>query len=269
MLYCLPPHLRYLPENIYLAGIIPRHPPVHLINHVLELVVQCFLEAWEGLRFSRTFLYPLGRDVRAAIFLIICDMLAARQATGFPSSTSKGFCMGCGISVQRIHDLDRTNWPQRDWLELKKHAERWELAATEFERQQIWDDFQIRYSPLNKLPYHDAVARTLPDAMHFGLLNIIPHFLRNVLGIDHTIEGGDGSNVDLVMDRPPLEKLQDAVEKLNACSSLSLFKTVAEALPTLVLRTVCFDNQLLFAGKRAALIDELCSLVRLLSHTHL
>lgn len=193
-------------------------------------------------------------------------MLAARQATGFPSATSSDFCTSCGLSIQNIHVLDRKDWPSRDWSVLKKHAEQWELAATEYERQEIWNEFKIRYSPFNKLPYHNPITSTVPDAMHFELLNIIPHFLRNILGINHTVEGGDGSHVDLLMKRPSLDILQSGVEKLHACSTLLAFKAVAATLPTSVLRTICFDNRLQFAGKKASLVDNLCALVSSVSH---
>lgn len=230
-------------------------------------MVDEFLEAQLGLKFSRTFLYPSGRDVFAAIFLVICDMLAARQITGFPGATSRDFCMTCGLSIQRIHDLDSDNWPLRDWEHLKSRAQQWEGAASTAERTKIFNETQIRFSPLNRLSYWNAVEFTLADAMHFDLLNNMQHFLRHVLGIDHTVEGGDGSTADIIMQRPPEAALQAAVKKLNDAGSSELFSVTAKALSTSTLRAICFDNRLPFAGAKAALVDELCRWVTCSSNT--
>lgn len=259
VLFNLPPHLRYLAENIYFVGAIPLHPSLHALNHFLELVVKNFLDAWSGLKFSRASMHPEGVIVYAAIFLVLCDMLAARQVTGFPSATSKGFCMACNLPVQDIHKLD--GFPPRDWDRLRRIAEQWEDAPSDSERSEIWDKFQIRFSPLNRLPYWDAVKYTLADAMHFDLLGNIHHYLRFILGIDHDVEGGDGTTAADIVARPPIELLAPAVQKLNACASRELFLEALEDAPIRILRAVCFDNRFPHAGKRAALVKSLSSWV--------
>ena len=45
----LPPHLRYLEENIYVAGVIPgpSKPSNDQLNHYLELIVREAKELWQ------------------------------------------------------------------------------------------------------------------------------------------------------------------------------------------------------------------------------
>ena len=59
----LPPEIRYKPENMYLAGIIPGPKELQLteLNHYLEPLMDDMSESWEkGIHFSRTAIYPTG-----------------------------------------------------------------------------------------------------------------------------------------------------------------------------------------------------------------
>ncbi len=103
----LPPKLRYLLENIYLAGVVPGHPPLDAINHFLALVVDDFLEFWEpGVRFTHTHNHSKGLLCRATIVPVVCDMPAARQASGFSSPTSTFFCTQDELWIQKIFVID-------------------------------------------------------------------------------------------------------------------------------------------------------------------
>ena len=65
----LPPSIRYLPENIFLVGIIPGpHEPTEIVNHYLSPLVEDLTIFWErGFNYSRTALHPDGRTVRGSI----------------------------------------------------------------------------------------------------------------------------------------------------------------------------------------------------------
>ena len=67
---------------------------------------------------------------------------------------------------------------------------------------------------------------------------------------------------DLVMKRPPLSALRSALDGLNEAASESLFRAMAETQKSDVLRAICFDNGLPFAGRTAALVETLCAAVR-------
>ncbi|KAJ3513964.1 hypothetical protein NLJ89_g2648 [Agrocybe chaxingu] len=74
----LPQHLRYLHENMYVAGVIPGpgKPSKEDIYPYLELVVADLLEFYQqGVFFSRTDREILGRLFRAMLVPVICDML--------------------------------------------------------------------------------------------------------------------------------------------------------------------------------------------------
>ena len=88
----LPPQLRYKPENIFLAGIIPgpREPNVDQLNYLLAPLVDELLVLWStGVCMSRTLTRPLGRLVRAAVIPLVCDLPAARKVAGYASHSAK------------------------------------------------------------------------------------------------------------------------------------------------------------------------------------
>ncbi len=110
----LPPHLRYRPENMFLAGVIPgpRKPSLSNINHSLKLLVDVLLEFFDpGVLYSQTARHKQGCRVRAILVPVVSDMLAARQAGGFASPTATYFCMRCNLKVQDIENLDKYSWP--------------------------------------------------------------------------------------------------------------------------------------------------------------
>jgi hypothetical protein len=65
----LPPDLRNLEENIYLAGVIPgpKEPAVDATNHFVTPLLNDLVVSYKrGVRYSRTHLYPAGRTSRSA-----------------------------------------------------------------------------------------------------------------------------------------------------------------------------------------------------------
>lgn len=111
----LPWYMRYLPENIYLAGIIPgpNKPSTDEINHYLELVVSDLLDFWgPGIFYSRTHECATGRLFRAMLVPLVCDMLSIRQVIAYANATtSHYFCMLCDLDIDDIHFIDRQQWP--------------------------------------------------------------------------------------------------------------------------------------------------------------
>ena len=94
----LPPSMRYKPENMFLAGVIPgpKEPPLTTLNHYLEPLIDNLVDFWQiGINFSRTLNCPAGRLIRCALLVVVCDLPAARKTAGFASSAHEHFCSVC------------------------------------------------------------------------------------------------------------------------------------------------------------------------------
>ncbi|KAJ3559008.1 hypothetical protein NM688_g599 [Phlebia brevispora] len=179
----LPPHLRFRPENIYLAGIIPgpNEPSLHEVNHFLRPLVDDLLVLWhQGIYISRTAARKTGR--------------LALGAAGH----------------------DRASWPQplsyEDHLNL---ATRWKDAPSVSERDRITKDHGIRWSELLRLEYWDPTRFALIDSMHNLLLGALRHHCVEVLGIDVK---GETDTRKLLPHTPSeqemwLDKLAKAIKK--------------------------------------------------------
>jgi Transposase family tnp2 len=111
----LPPDLRYKPENMFLAGVVPgpNEPPLDCINPYLKPIVDDFLEFWDTpVRFSRTCDHPDGRGVRCALVAVVCDLPAARKVGGFAAHSHKYFCSICLCHKDRDGSV---NTPRSEW----------------------------------------------------------------------------------------------------------------------------------------------------------
>lgn len=165
--YCLnlPPHLRYLPENMYLVGIIPgpTKPSLDQINHFLQPLVDELLSFWEpGVFYSRTAKYPEGRLVRCALGPLVCDLPAARQVAGFGHYNAKYFCSVCKLPHKNIDDVaDPGSWPERSCEDHRRAAQEWLDGRTVGARKAAFQRNSIRWSSLLDLPYWDPIHSTL------------------------------------------------------------------------------------------------------------
>lgn len=193
----LPIHLRYLPENICLIGVLPapHGPGLDGLNHALNLVVRDLLEFWEpGVFFSRTRKYPLGRLYNGMLVPLIADLPGARQVIGIPiSAGAHHLCSFCDIDYDDIDVLDRAEWPAKSVQSIRYFAQLWKDAQSEKERDEIFDAFGLRWSALLDLPYWDPVLYTVIDSMHALDLGLFQNHIRVLFGIDLDQLGGDGS----------------------------------------------------------------------------
>ncbi|KAF5315994.1 hypothetical protein D9758_018719 [Tetrapyrgos nigripes] len=85
----LDPSIRYLPEYLYHASIIPgpKEPDVDEMDHFVRPVIEKFATAWRpGLKVSQTADSKLESVVEAGIFLSVNDLPAARKVAGFQGS---------------------------------------------------------------------------------------------------------------------------------------------------------------------------------------
>ncbi len=122
-------------ENICLVGLVPgpKAPSLDQINHVLRPVVTDLLVLWSsGIYISKTTKFPLGRPVRAVMLPLICDLPAARQASGHGSYSARRFCSECDLLRMDINNLDTDSWRPRnlcDHLQTCKPLEKCEISS--------------------------------------------------------------------------------------------------------------------------------------------
>jgi len=91
----LPLDIRYKPENMYIAGIVPgpAEPHTTKLNHYVRPIVDDFLVSWErGMHYSRTANHPTGRDTKSAIALGLGDLPAAQQLSAQAGHSSHNYC---------------------------------------------------------------------------------------------------------------------------------------------------------------------------------
>lgn len=190
----LPLAVRYHPDNMYVAGIIPgpEEPKLNLLNHYLRPLVDDLSIAWHrGVFYKRTALRRNGRVTRAAIAACACDLPAARKTAGLSGTRGK-FCGTCNCEVlygAGRTDFDHTDWAFRDREEMRKHAEKWRNAPTHADRQKIFKTTGVRYSELWRLPYWDPARQVAPDSMHAHLAGNAQNNCRNVLRLEHSLIG--------------------------------------------------------------------------------
>lgn len=184
----LPAHIRFRPENIYLAGIIPgpHEPGVDQIHHFLRPLVDELLDLWhKGLELQRTALRGSGRLIRAAIIPLVCDLPALRKVGGFAHYKAMHFCSFCRLTTRDGSSINRENWPRAPtWSEHHQIAVQWREALTERERENIFDATGLRWSELLRLDYWDPTRFALIDTMHNLFLGELRHHVMQVFRLD-------------------------------------------------------------------------------------
>jgi len=256
----LPVHLRYRPENMFLAGIIPgpKKPSLSDINHSLKLLVDVLLEFFDpGVLYSRTARHELGCRVRAILVPVVSDMLAARQAGGFASPTATYFCTRCMLKVQDIENLDIHSWPQRDVVEHIKCAKQWHDAESLDDQNAIFRACGIRWSPLLHLPYWNPILFTAIEPMHVFDAGLFQSHCRQVWGIDTSNPGGDGTAplTAKAIARPPdaeLEKWYQIIRSTGDPERLGEQLNGRDCARD-TLWHICHDNNLRRAGNKLQL----------------
>ncbi len=188
----LPLSIRYQPENMYVAGIIPgpKEPHDDELNHYIRPIIDDFLVSWErGVRYSRTACHPAGRDTRSAVALCVCDLPGARKISQTAGHSSNHYCSVChcwGIGTVGRSDFDHPDWGTKDASEQREKAERYRSASTAAEQNVRYKQHGIRWSQLWRLPYWDPARMLVVDSMHC-LLEGDAHFhFRHVLGLTET-----------------------------------------------------------------------------------
>ncbi|PPQ81527.1 hypothetical protein CVT26_011045 [Gymnopilus dilepis] len=184
----LPPSLRYKPENMFLAGIIPgpNEPPTDTINHYLCPLVDDLVDFWDpGIWYTKTHDHPDGRLIRCALALVVCDLPAARKTAGYAAASHEHFCSLCHCT--RSHhgygNIETDTWVRRTNKECRMDAEAYHQAADEGIMLDQFNKTGIRWSELTRLLYFDMVRCVVIDSMHNLFLGLVKEHFTAILGI--------------------------------------------------------------------------------------
>ncbi|KIO01077.1 hypothetical protein M404DRAFT_151217 [Pisolithus tinctorius Marx 270] len=141
-------NIRYKPENMYLAGIIPgpKQPSLENLNHYVHPLILDLATSWErGVWYSRTANHPNGRLTCCAIALAVCDLPAARHLAVLAGVGSHFFCSACSCyHTNNYGRVDFENWVPRDPCELHTFAEQWRDATTTAHCEKIFREHGVR-----------------------------------------------------------------------------------------------------------------------------
>lgn len=166
----LPVDIRYKPENMYLAGVIPgpSEPSKTELNHYIRPLVDDMSTSWtRGIRYTRTSNFPDGKLTRSAIVVAVCDLPAACKVSQLLASTSHHFCSCCECHDKaEINRTDYQNWKPRCPQALRSEAESWRDASTSSVRNQIEKEHGVRWSELWRLPYWEPTRMLVTEVMH-------------------------------------------------------------------------------------------------------
>ncbi|KDR67755.1 hypothetical protein GALMADRAFT_47123, partial [Galerina marginata CBS 339.88] len=182
----LPPHLRTLEENIYLAGVIPgpREPSLDAVNHFLLPLIDDLVVAYEpGIYLTRTHDYPSGRTSKSTLIPVICDTMASKKVTGNCGHSATYFCSRCRLSRKDIDNLNVSSWPPG--LSREQHEElanAWKATPSAAAQNSHLKAHGIRWSALLALPYWQPSQWTITEGMHILLLGVVPRHCRDLLG---------------------------------------------------------------------------------------
>jgi len=183
----LPLSIRYRPENMFLAGIIPGPYEPHLteLNHYLKPVINDMEMSWErGVHYSRTASYRSGRLTRSAVVAVVSDLPAARAAAQFAGHGSHHLCTVCTcFHKDNVHRTDWQNWETRSNKEMRQHAENWRDAKTLKDQKQIFETVGVRWSEFWRLPYWNPSRQVVVDVMHCILEGLTHHYFREAMGL--------------------------------------------------------------------------------------
>ncbi|KAJ3897878.1 hypothetical protein F5879DRAFT_813384 [Lentinula edodes] len=181
---------------MFLVTVMPGKPKQHHVNHTLRILVKQLLAFWEGVYYTRTARHRIGRKVYVVLLPVVCDTEAAIQISGFAAHNHTHFCRRCLLPISDIHNLNPETWIKRDPVKHREQAFEWKVASPA-RRDAIYKAHGIRFTELMELPYWDLILFTVIDDMHFGYLGLFKTHLREIWGIDHEKNSGDGLHPDL------------------------------------------------------------------------
>ncbi|GET66368.1 uncharacterized protein LOC107327733 [Rhizophagus irregularis DAOM 181602=DAOM 197198] len=129
----LPHDIRFKRENLLVLSLLPgpNEVSLHKINHYIAPIVNELELLWSGITLNRTFECQNGKNIRAALVLISCDIPAAQKICGHISAlVSCHRCMKRANYEDHQHNFagmeDMENWfITRDSTKHRRNALAW------------------------------------------------------------------------------------------------------------------------------------------------
>jgi len=245
----LPPHLRHLPENMILVGLIPgpNKPSGVALQNFVKLLVDELLILWDhGVYITRTFRHRVGRLVRAALGPLVCDLDAVRPILGVSGHSHSKPCSICWITRQQVQERDVSfTWPRRTRNEHAELASDYEALGT-VQRDAHWKLHGVRPAALQRLTYWDHLVWTVVDPMHNWLLGVLSHHLCEIFGLKPNAKGrklplddydpeanpGDGAYAYCILRHPNVTQRQLSKLRLPTLRTLAGRLSISSARKT-------------------------------------
>ena len=182
----LPLQEQYKVENIFLFGIIPgpREPKLDQMNNELEPLVLEMKELGEGVWFMKKSQFPEGRQIHAAIFPLIGDLLAICQMAGFLRHSETKFFSLCETTIQDLNPIDIRMFKARTHKSYMERVGRFQACKEYWGREEIVTEEGARGSILNKIPYWRPVEYFVIELIHILLLGNLKDHSHNYLRAD-------------------------------------------------------------------------------------
>ncbi|GBC32907.2 hypothetical protein GLOIN_2v1775288 [Rhizophagus irregularis DAOM 181602=DAOM 197198] len=184
----LPCDIRFKRENLLVFGLLPgpNEVSLHKINHYIAPIVNELELLWSGITLNRTFECQNGKNIRAALVLISCDIPAARKICGHISAlVSCHRCMKRANYEDHQHNFagmeDMENWfITRDSTEHRQNALAWRSCNSTNSRKNFISEKGVRWSELLRLPYFDPIRFIIVDPMHCLFLGIARWIMKRI-----------------------------------------------------------------------------------------
>ena len=172
----LPRSIRFKPENILIAGIIPgpKEPRLSEMNSYLRPLVKELNSLW----FDGFTMQHNGKSVtiHAALLATVCDIPATAKLGGFLGHSSKHACWKCEKFFPYNNVLNRVDFSGEDIGILRTHEQHKKnalcalSAVTPSQCNEIETQTGSRFTELMNLPYYDCNRYAIIDPMHNLLL---------------------------------------------------------------------------------------------------
>ena len=169
----LPRELRFLRENVILAGIIPaldREPSS--LNTFLQPLVNDLKLLWGGVPMT-THKYESGTTARGALLCAAADIPACRKLCGFMGHSARLGCSKCrkefkgGFGEKKDYSgFNVPEWPKRTHSQHLEHVNIVRNTNSKTARANAERTFGVRWSPLLELSYFNIIDFHVVDPMH-------------------------------------------------------------------------------------------------------
>ncbi|KAJ3804073.1 hypothetical protein F5876DRAFT_27538, partial [Lentinula aff. lateritia] len=192
ILYCLnlPPEIRFLPENVFIIGMMPapHSPTIWTISHILVSFQRAIAEFDLPGKIIPTHSYPGRITVAIRIILLIADLQAIRKVAGFLSHAAGLFCSFCNCHRDDIKDLDYNSWQMCDGATVRAQAAEWKNLVTVTAKETLARQTGVWWTPMHDFSYWNPTKHVVLGFMHNFLEGVLAYQLRALWGIGRTKE---------------------------------------------------------------------------------